>query len=504
MLFNSMEFFIFFPITVLIFCIIPKKVRYVWLLIASYYFYMQWNPVYILLLFTCTVVTYFGGIFIEKQKNKMAGGKEEETGASSIKKKQTACLVIVLFICLGILGYYKYADFIVSNVNRILSLLAIGTIQWEHSILLPAGISFFTLQALGYLIDVYRGEIYAEKNFLHYALFLSFFPQLVAGPIERSKNLLVQLHKPQAFSWNNFRKGILLMLWGLFLKMVIADRAAIIVNTVYEDSTYYGGLFIVVATLLFAIQIYCDFYGYSIIAKGAALIMGIYLMDNFQAPYLARNVKEFWRRWHISLSGWFRDYLYIPLGGNRKGWLRKQLNLLLVFGVSGLWHGASVAFIVWGGLNGAYQVLGDIYTSWKKKLRTWRKAQDDSFGRIWLQRIITFGLVCFAWIFFRAGDMSDAIIIVKNMCHFNWWILFDGSLYILGVSKEYFHVLLCAILLLFAVDLKKYKGVDVAEGFLRQEWWFRTLGYVALVMIILVFGCYGVEYDTQQFIYFQF
>lgn len=504
MLFNSIEFLIFFPITVFIYYIIPKRLRYIWLLIASYYFYMQWNPVYILLLFTCTVVTYLGGIFIEKQKNNINNDVETKVGSFSTKKKQTICLVSVLFICLGILGFFKYADFIVLNINRILAFFRVGTIQWEYSILLPAGISFFTLQALGYLIDVYRGEIYAEKNFLQYALFLSFFPQLVAGPIERSKNLLVQLHKPQKFTWDNFRKGILLMLWGLLLKMVIADRAAIIVNTVYENSMLYSGFYVIVATLFFAIQIYCDFYGYSTITKGAALIIGINLMDNFQAPYFSRSVKEFWRRWHISLSGWFRDYLYIPLGGNRKGWIRKQLNLLFVFGVSGLWHGASVAFIIWGGLNGVYQVIGDIYTSMKEKLSTFVNMQGNSFGRVWIQRIITFLLVCFAWIFFRAGDMSNAVDIIKNMCHFNWWVLFDGSLYELGVTKEYFQVLLAAILLLGAVDLKKYKGIDVAESFLKQEWWFRTLGYVGLVVIILVFGCYGVKYDTQEFIYFQF
>lgn len=502
MFFNSVQFLIFFVITVLAYYILPKQIRYIWLLVASYYFYMQWNAVYILLLFGCTVVTYLGGLYIEAKKQTYVCIKDSLK--DNTKKKQKICCMLVLCVCLGILGYYKYADFIVQSFNRVLSLLNMKEMSFDVVVLLPAGISFYTLQAIGYLIDVYRNEICAEKNFFRYALFLSFFPQLVAGPIERSKNLLLQLHKPQAFCWENFKKGVLVMLYGLFLKMVIADRAAIIVNTVYEDWTKYPGLYVVIATLFFAIQIYCDFYGYSVIAKGAAMIMGIHLMDNFQAPYLARSVKEFWRRWHISLSGWFRDYLYIPLGGNRKGFIRKQINLLFVFGVSGLWHGASIAFVLWGVLNAVYQMMEDVVFIIKKKCGAISEKMKTTFSRDWLQRVVTMALVSFAWIFFRSGDMSDAMEIVKSMCHFNWWVLFDGSLYELGVSKEYFYILLGAIVLLWAVDMKKYKGIDVVESFFRQEWWFKVLGYVGFTVAILMFGCYGVEYDIQEFIYFQF
>lgn len=287
---------------------------------------------------------------IEKYKGK-------EANQDSALRKQRISFIICILLNLGILGFFKYFQFGISILNHLLSYIHIDEINWEYDILLPVGISFYTLQALGYLIDVYRGDIYAEKNFLRYALFVSFFPQLVVGPIERSKNLLVQLRVLQPFSYENLRKGALYVLYGLFLKMVIADRAAIIVDTVYQNSVEYSGFYVIVATMFFSIQIYCDFYGYSTIARGSALIMGIHLMENFNAPYYARSIREFWRRWHISLSGWFRDYLYIPLGGNHEGKLRKQRNLLMVFTVSGLWHGASLAFVFWGILNGIYQVL---------------------------------------------------------------------------------------------------------------------------------------------------
>ena len=289
--------------------------------------------------------------------------------------------------------------------------------------------------------------------------------------------------------------------------MVIADRAAIIVNTVYGNPDEYKGFLVVAATFFFAIQIYCDFYGYSVIARGTARFLGIELMDNFNAPYFSQSVKEFWRRWHISLSGWFRDYLYIPLGGNRKGALRKQENLLAVFAVSGLWHGASVAFIVWGLLNGIYQIFEDCFKRIKEMMKRLFDDAGESancFSRRALRRVITFGLVCFAWIFFRAGDMSDALDMIGNMLQFDRVAMFDGSIYGLGVSREYFKVLDVAILALGYVDYHKYKGTDMAKVLLSQEWWFRLLAEAGLIFVIMLFGCYGTEYDTSEFIYFQF
>lgn len=507
MLFNTPQYLLFLPIVIALYYCIPKRIRYIWLLIASYYFYMQWNPLYITLLLSCTVLTYLSGRVIQGLKDR---------GSDERKAWQRGCFVICLVLNLAVLGFFKYAEFGASLLNHLLSRAHVGQIGWDYDILLPVGISFYTLQALGYLIDVYRGEIYAEKNFLKYALFVSFFPQLVAGPIERSGNLLAQLHKPQPFSYENLRKGSLLVLYGLFLKMVIADRAAMLVDTVYENTATYPGYYIVVATVFFAIQIYCDFYGYSTIARGSALIMGIRLMDNFEAPYYARNAKEFWRRWHISLSGWFRDYLYIPLGGNRKGWMRKEGNLLAVFAVSGLWHGASLAFVFWGLLNGVYQVLGDVAAKGKavilRKCDKWGWHREDPgkdaeqrFSRKLFQTVVTFGLVTFAWLFFRAGGLRQAVEILRQMfsCN-NWTIFFDGSLFELGVTRNYMTVLFLAIAVLFGVDYYKYHGRDAADMLLRQGWFFRVIVYMLMIFAILLYGCYGELYDTQQFIYFQF
>ncbi len=519
MLFNTPQYILFLPFVVFIYYCLPKKVRYIWLLVSSYYFYMQWNPLYVILLFSCTFLTYLCGRILEILRNRetaVGENTEENLKYNYVSRNQKVCFVICILLNLGILGFFKYVQFGISLLNSLLSCFHINGIGWNHDILLPVGISFYTLQALGYLIDVYRGDIYAEKNFLRYALFVSFFPQLVAGPIERSKNLLMQLHTPQSFSYENLRKGALLVLYGLLLKMVIADRAAIIVDTVYGDSARYPGFYIVVATVFFAIQIYCDFYGYSTIARGSALIMGIRLMDNFNAPYYARSVKEFWRRWHISLSGWFRDYLYIPLGGNRKGKMRKCVNLLIVFAISGLWHGASLAFVVWGLLNGIYQVLENMAVEGKQwilkdRQRWWTNTEkvdgytENRFSRKLFQTIGTFVLVSFAWIFFRAGGLREALRIISNLFGSNnWFILFDGSLYKLGVARNYMNVLLGAILLLFTVDYHKYHGRDVADAVLRQGYCFRLICVIALVLTILLYGCYGELYDIQQFIYFQF
>lgn len=491
MLFNTVEFLLFFGIVLLIYWLLPDRIRYMWLLAASYYFYMQWNTRYILLLIFVTTVAYTGGIWIEK----FPEGKS---------KKRIAVLTICLCLCLSILGIYKYADFGVQTANRVLRLFRVQQLSWTPVLILPVGISFYTLQSLGYLIDVYRGNTYAEKNYFRFALFVSFFPQLVAGPIERSKNLLKQLGTPRTFSYENLRRGFLLIIWGLFLKMVIADRAAVFVDTVYADYNTYNGFYIVFATFLFSVQIYCDFHGYSTIARGAALTMGYSLVENFNAPYFSKSVQEFWRRWHISLSSWFRDYLYIPLGGNRKGNIRKNINLLIVFSVSGLWHGATWAFVFWGLLNGVYQVISNLVTPVKKRFvifADWKERTPEKALKVGM----TFVLISFAWLFFRAGNFREAVEILKSMfqvCNYN--IFFDESLYALGISRKYFAVLCSAILALFVVDYRKYKGIDVAQEFLSQNFWFRCLSEMVLIFMILLFGCYGELYDAASFIYFQF
>ena len=482
MLFNSFGFLVFFPIVVCVYFLIPEKMRYLWLLAVSYYFYMCWNAEYALLLLFSTAVTYFGALAVERFQ------------AKKVFLAMTVCAnLAVLFV-------FKYFDFALDNLNEILTGLHMTPVTPGFGLLLPVGISFYTFQALGYTIDVYRKEIRAEKNFLRYALFVSFFPQLVAGPIERSKNLLEQLKTGKRFDYMRMRKGLIIMLWGYFLKLVIADRAAIFVNAVYGDTDLYGGMYLFVASLLFAVQIYCDFAGYSTIARGAAMVMGFRLTENFEAPYFAKSVAEFWRRWHISLSGWFRDYLYIPLGGNRKGTLRKYLNLMLVFLASGLWHGAAWNYVVWGGLNGAYQVAGGCLRAWREKWN-WSRKKGLKDGH----PVITFILIDFSWIFFRADNVQSAFENIGSILTMrNFDILTNGELFTLGLNRYHFLFLLFAIFLLWTADFFRYKNVDIFTWIEERNVAVRYGIYLCLFCMVVLFGIYGVGYEASQFIYFQF
>lgn len=498
MIFNSLQFLIFFPIVVLVYFVIPRKLDQIWLLIASYYFYMCWNAKYAVLILFSTVVTYASGLALERIKQSRMNFHQKENA-------KKAAVALSFLLNLGVLFGFKYFNFFIDILSRAFQLINIELNIPLFDVLLPVGISFYTFQALSYTMDVYREEIYAEKNFFRYALFVSFFPQLVAGPIERSKNLLKELAKPKKFCFETARDGFLLMLWGFFLKIVVADRIAIFVDTVYGDYGNYTGCYLIVATVLFAFQIYCDFYGYSVIAMGAAEIMGIQLMENFDAPYLAVSVAEFWRRWHISLTSWFKDYLYIPLGGSRKGKLRKYVNKMIVFLVSGLWHGARLSYVAWGGINGLYQIVGEMLTPVRKRLIAFFHLNRDSFGHKFVSAIITFILVDFSWVFFRAQSLKQAAEILKCMLLAeNFWIFWDGSLYQCGLdSKNFGFMILCIGILVFA-DLCKYKKIAIREVIQTQDWWFRELFVAGTVLFILIFGKYGLAYDAANFIYFQF
>ena len=498
MLFNSIHFLFFFPIVIFIYFLIPQKAKYIWLLIASYYFYMCWNVKYAALLFFSTLVTYMSGYFLQKIK--------DSSLTHDVKKRRMNLCVAASFVLnLSILFVFKYFYFALENINQILTHLNITALTPSFDIILPVGISFYTFQALSYTMDVYRDDIKAERNFLKYALFVSFFPQLVAGPIERSKNLLKQLNKEDHFNYANLCDGVYLMIWGYFLKLVLADRIALVVDTVYGNHTQYGGMYLIVATVLFAFQIYCDFAGYSTIAMGAAKIMGFTLMDNFNAPYLSQSVSEFWRRWHISLSSWFKDYLYIPLGGNRNGQIRKYLNLFIVFAVSGLWHGANWTYVIWGSLNAIFQILGSLLKGVRKKFAQTLKLQTDSLSAKLVKVLFTFILVDFSWIFFRASDVGQAFDIIKSMLTVhNPWILFDNSLYIIGISQKSFHIMILGLILLLISDFLKYKNICVREIIQKQDFWFRCLVIVLSIWFIMVFGIWGTGYDEAGFIYFQF
>lgn len=498
MLFNSLHFLMFFPVVVLLYFALPHKVRYIWLLACSYYFYMCWNPKYALLILTSTILTYLSGIGMEYVSEYVT----EETKAKGLKKW---CLIASFTVNLGILGYFKYCHFFLDNLERILAKVHITLTAARPDILLPVGISFYTFQALSYSADVYKGELKAEKNFFKYALFVSFFPQLVAGPIERSGKLLRQIYEEHKFSFERMTDGLLLMLWGYFLKMVVADRIAIPVDKVFNHMDKYGGCYIIVAGVLFAFQIYCDFAGYSTIALGAARVLGFELTDNFLSPYFSQSTSEFWNRWHVSLFGWFRDYLYIPLGGNRKGKLRKYLNIMIVFLVSGLWHGATWAFVIWGGLNGLFQIIGDLLMPLRDKAVQIFKLNRESLSHKIYRTVGCFVLVDFTWIFFRAGNMENAIKALKSIWEVrNPWILFDDSLFSLGLDWKNFLLMLAGILLLTVVDYCKYKGIVIRKVLMAQELWFRWAVYIGAVLGILLFGIWGSGYDAAAFIYFQF
>ena len=498
MLFNSIDFLLFFPIVVLIYYLIPQKIRYIRLLIASYFFYMCWNAKYSLILFVSTLITYMSGRLI-------ANTNKRELDPQKCKKIKIVYVVLSFTINLLILAIFKYFNFGVDSINSILEALHISVIQTKISLLLPVGISFYIFQALSYTMDVYREEIPAEKNFLKYAVFVSFFPQLVAGPIERSKNLLQQFDEVHKFNYENVKRGLQLMLWGYFMKMVIADRAAIMVDKIYSDYTTYSGAYLIVGTLLFAIQIYCDFAGYSTIAIGAAQVMGFSLMENFNAPYLAQTVGEFWRRWHISLTSWFRDYLYIPLGGNRKGTIRKYINMGVVFLVSGLWHGAMWTYVIWGGLNGIYVIIGDIWKTILKKCKiSWEHKLSAIFVK-GLKIVVTFSLINISWIFFRAGGTKEAFEICKSIFHTNnFSAIFTNSILQFGLDKGNLLCLLGSILMLTFVDIFHNRGFHFREWIGKQKTGIRWAIYLIAIEMIFVCGIWGALYDKANFIYFQF
>lgn len=367
-------------------------------------------------------------------------------------------------------------------------------------LVLPVGISFYIFQTIGYVIDVYRKDTQVEKNIINYGAFVTFFPQLVAGPIERSGNLLAQIRQQHALEPQKCIQGFGRMLWGYFQKVVLADRLAVLVTSVYSDYESYSGIYIVLATVLFAIQIYCDFDGYTSIAIGAAQILGFELMENFNVPYMAKTVSEFWRRWHISLSTWFRDYLYIPLGGNRRGTLVKYRNLLITFLVSGLWHGAAWTYVVWGALHGIFQIAEDV----AYKLFGLSRKDGRPFGRL-MKCVVTFAMVDFAWLFFRADSLETAFgMIGRVVTDFGLADVFNRKMAAsMGLGIENLAVLAAALLVLAARDFGKNR-MDFGDILLKMPTICRYAIFYAGMFGILIFGYYGPQYEAAQFIYFQF
>ncbi|MCX2477733.1 MBOAT family protein [Pedobacter sp. MC2016-15] len=503
MLFNSFEFLIYFPVVTLLFFLLPHRIRWVHLLLASFIFYMTFLPIYVLILLITIVIDYVAGIYIEK--------------SSGSRRKW--CLILSLIGNIGFLCLFKYYDFIIFNINSLLSVhlpmlnelwLSQYIISYNNfinthlnnvigtnfsiltHIILPIGLSFHTFQAMSYTIEVYRGNQKAERHFGIYALYVMFYPQLVAGPIERPQNILHQFHEKKSFDFSRMVDGLKLMLLGFFKKLIIADRLAIYVNTVYGNAENHSGVTLLFATMLFAFQIYCDFSAYSEIAIGAARVMGFDLMTNFRRPYFSRTMAEFWRRWHISLSSWFTDYLYIPMGGNRVAIPRAYLNIMIVFLVSGLWHGASWTFIIWGGINGVYLIAGKLLAKPIKQICGVLKINMESSGYAVYQRISTFFMACLAWIFFRADGLDHATLILKKIIHLNGKLWYDNPSMLI-------YTLLSVMLLLLMESVNEFKWGKI-NLFTSSYRFARYTSYAVAIILILLLGVF----DGGQFIYFQF
>jgi len=480
MLFNTFEFLIFFIVVTTLYFALPHRFRWAVLLIASCIFYMFFIPAYILILFFTIIIDYFAGILIENAKGTQ-------------RKK---FLWMSIFANVGVLSLFKYYNFFNDNLTALFGMTGTMNPVPYLDIILPIGLSFHTFQAMSYTIEVYRGHQKAERRPGIFALYVMFYPQLVAGPIERPQNLLHQFYEKHDINYQRISDGLKLMVWGLFKKVVIADRLAPMVDVVYSDPSTHFGWAVIAATVFFAIQIYCDFSGYSDMAIGAAQVMGFKLMTNFRTPYFATSVSEFWKRWHISLSTWFKDYLYIPLGGNKVTANRWYLNLMVTFMVSGIWHGASWTFLAWGALHGFYLVFGILTQNFRNRLNAATGINKFPLFFDAVQSVIVFVLVGFAWIFFRAESMEDALILIKNGVKFPSGNFFDMVLY--GNIPEFCSGVFFIIVLLVAEKLLGKQSVsEYVNGLPVMKRWIL---YVVVCLIILNFGVFG----GNDFIYFQF
>ncbi|MBN8697660.1 MAG: MBOAT family protein [Bacteroidetes bacterium] len=477
MLFNSIDFLLFFLVVTTAYFALPHKFRWLLLLISSCYFYAAFVPIYILILFVTIVIDYYAGIFIEK--------------APAHYKKRI--LLISILANVGILMFFKYYNFFIDNINSASSYFGANFSFPLLSIILPIGLSFHTFQAMSYTIEVYRGNQKAEKHFGIYALYVMFYPQLVAGPIERPQNVLHQFHEKKRFDAEKLWVGLRLMLWGLFKKVVIADRLSLLVDRLFENPGEYNSPLLIVGAVFFAIQIYCDFSGYSDMAIGAAKTMGFELMTNFNRPYFASNIKAFWDRWHISLSTWFRDYVYIPLGGNRVNEYRLYLNFFIVFILSGFWHGANWTFIVWGSLHAIYVLLNMFIV----KRFDWFGLKDNMMFKFagW---IFTFCLVVFAWIFFRASSMDNAMEYISSLfanIYMPLQLKLPQVADELGFGYMSYGISVFSILILVLVELKVQPRFE-NNFVLKKDVVFSSV----ILLLVMFFGVF----QKSSFIYFQF
>ncbi len=479
MSFLTPSYLLFFPVAAVFYFVLPARAKNPWLLACSGFFYLCAGPKYFVFLLFAIVSTYFAGLRLAEKRSRLT-------------------LALALGAQIALLFVFKYLGFACSLLSRALHAAGLFFDWPALSLILPVGISFYLFQAMGYLIDLYRGKRPAERSFVKYALFLSFFPSLLSGPIGRSDQLLPQFDSPRPFSWTGVQSGLIRFLWGAFQKLVVADRLGAVTGAVFAAPQSYSSAQLWGAAVAFSLQIYCDFSAYSDMASGCAEVMGFSLIQNFRTPYFSRSVQEFWRRWHISLSTWFRDYLYFPLGGGRRGTARKYLNVLIVFAVSGLWHGAALTFVVWGLLNGLYQVIGGLSQPLRQRVRNrLRLRTDGPVCALW-QTACTFVLATVAWVFFKAGSLHAALSMLCGMLTPQ-----SGSGLLLFADG---HELAAALLGLLAVlvrdlwSLRCDPARRLAEGGRPLRW----AVCLSLLLLTLVCGVYGTGYDAQDFIYFKF
>lgn len=476
MLFNSFSFLIFLPIVfILYWFVFHKRFQYqnMLLLFASFYFYACWDWRFMFLLLFSILLDYVSGIKIEN---------------SSGKREAKIWLTLSIVINLGFLGFFKYYNFFIESFAELLNGFGLKTNVWLLNIVLPVGISFYTFHGLSYVIDVYKKRISSEKNFIDYAVFVSYFPLLVAGPIERATHLLPQIQRKRTFNYEQAADGLRQILWGFLKKMVIADNCAPLVNEIFNNYHSESSLTLVLGVILFAFQIYGDFSGYSDIALGVSRLFGVELLKNFAFPYFSRDIAEFWRRWHISLSSWFRDYLYIPLGGSKGGLWMKIRNTFAIFLVSGFWHGANWTFIVWGGLNAIYFLPLLLAKTNRQNLEVIAQGRLLPSLKEFFQVIITFAITCFAWIFFRADSVSDALLYIKNIG--------VGKLQLSNPFPTKVFALIGIMLLIEWINRSRFHGFEIK----RFNPWLRRALYVVFLYIIIRYANFG----NNEFIYFQF
>lgn len=473
----SLQYNTFLLLMVIAYYIVPQKIRWIVLLIGSFVFYYLCAGKSFYIFICMILLSYCGGNLIQKVKNKVRWIKQ------CVFVLSILVVVLPLVLC-------KYRNFLLTPLLH-------GDIYW----IVPLGISFFTMQMIAYLVDIYREQIEPQQNPFKYALFISFYPQILQGPIPRYTQLQDQLLKGHEFDENNISRGLHLIIWGFFLKLMIADKASVIVDTVFSQPDLYQGGYVLVAGVLYSIQLYADFLACVTLTQGAAKLMGIDIVDNFRHPYFSRTVKEFWGRWHISLSSWLKDYIYIPLGGNRKGKIRKYLNILVTFLVSGIWHGAGYKYLVWGGLHGLYQIMGDITGRGRERICEKIGFQKDGKALIYGQRFFTFLWVALAWILFRAKTLRVGIQMIMSLFTvYNPWIFFDDSIFELGLAWKEVVVLLVSIGIMVMVSVRQEKE-SVSEVILEQPLIIRWMIYIMAVLVIFVFGTYGTGFNAQDFIY---